>query len=128
MGSIQPSAGELSRKFPGSTIFQFFIICKKPSGSSCRNIALFDGCRGSPISILISMEEMKQGRDLDLKRCLEMEFRMTKFFLRGHGDLYEGIRAKLIDKHSLPDWRFKSIDEVRTAGSTHNLCIDCTRL
>lgn len=75
------------------------------------------GCRGSPISIYISLEQMNKGKYLSLERCLEMEFGMLGFFLRGKADFYEGVRAKLIDKDGEPDWKHKTIDEVCRADS-----------
>ena len=65
----------------------------------------------SPLSMAVSLEVVTRAegamaevlrRDLDLTR--------TSF---AHGDVVEGIRARIIDKDNAPRWRFARIEEVR---------------
>lgn len=66
----------------------------------------------SPLSMAVSLEVVTRAegtmaevlrRDLDLTR--------TTF---AHGDVVEGIRARIIDKDNAPRWRFARIEDVRT--------------
>jgi enoyl-CoA hydratase/carnithine racemase len=65
----------------------------------------------SPLSMAVSLEVVTRAeatmadvlrRDLDLTR--------TSF---EHGDVVEGIRARIIDKDNAPNWRFARIEDVR---------------
>ncbi|WP_144153873.1 enoyl-CoA hydratase/isomerase family protein [Paraburkholderia sp. BCC1885] len=65
----------------------------------------------SPLSMAVSLEVVTRAegtmadvlrRDLDLTR--------TSF---AHGDVVEGIRARIIDKDNAPRWRFARIEDVR---------------
>ena len=67
----------------------------------------------SPLSMAVSLEVVTRAegamaevlrRDLDLTR--------TSF---AHGDVVEGIRARIIDKDNAPRWRFARIEDVRAA-------------
>ncbi len=46
---------------------------------------------------------------------MRMEFRILNRMLEGH-DFYEGIRAAIIDKGSVPNWQPARLEEVGTAA------------
>lgn len=48
---------------------------------------------------------------MDLKSCLEMEYRLMVKCLRYH-DFREGIRAVLIDKDQKPKWYPQTIQDI----------------
>ena len=66
----------------------------------------------SPNSLKITMQQLQQGKDLDLKKCLEMEFKIVMNCMKAP-DFTEGIRALLIDKDNNPKWAKKSIEDVK---------------
>jgi enoyl-CoA hydratase len=68
----------------------------------------------SPASLHLALELMRRGRSLSLTQCLENEFRCVCRCLRGT-DLYEGIRAAIIDKTVPPAWSPASLDAVSDA-------------
>lgn len=57
----------------------------------------------SPTSLLVILELLKRGSELDFNQCMQMEYAVAYGFLTQH-DLYEGIRALLIDKDNKPNW------------------------
>ncbi len=66
----------------------------------------------SPLSVHVVLEQLRRGRDLDLKSCLQMEFRMVHRFFE-KSDFFEGVRAALIDRDRNPRWAHRSLEEVR---------------
>lgn len=58
----------------------------------------------SPTSLKITLAQLRRGRHLDFAACMRMEFRIVSRLLHGH-DLYEGIRAVIIDKDQAPKWQ-----------------------
>jgi enoyl-CoA hydratase len=68
----------------------------------------------SPTSLKIAFEQLRQGRALDFRGAMRVEFRIAAHIVRGH-DLYEGIRAVVVDKDNQPRWRPASLAEVTEA-------------
>lgn len=68
----------------------------------------------SPTSLKLSYRLLREGRALDLDRCLEMEFRLALRTMKGQ-DFYEGVRAVIIDKDNKPQWRPSRLEEVSDA-------------
>lgn len=65
----------------------------------------------SPTSLRITLEQLRRGKELTLRDCLAMEYRMSQACMRGH-DFFEGIRAVLVDKDHAPQWSPATLDEV----------------
>ncbi len=65
----------------------------------------------SPTSIRVAWRQISAGQTLSMDECMKMEFRILNRMLTGH-DFYEGIRAVIIDKGSVPQWRPESLDAV----------------
>ena len=58
----------------------------------------------APLSLRITLEQMRRGRHLGFDDCMRMEYRMVSRMVF-EPDLYEGIRAAIIDKDRTPTWR-----------------------
>lgn len=67
----------------------------------------------SPMSLKLTLAQLLRGKDLDLKNCFEMEFRMVSACMRAP-DFYEGVRALLVDRDNKPAWKPASHDQVST--------------
>lgn len=67
----------------------------------------------SPLSMAVSLEVVTraEGSMADVLRC-DLDLTRTCF---EHGDVIEGIRARIIDKDNAPRWRFARIEEVSAA-------------
>ncbi|XP_072301396.1 3-hydroxyisobutyryl-CoA hydrolase, mitochondrial [Eucyclogobius newberryi] len=67
--------------------------------------------RMSPTSLKMTFRQLQLGGALSLKDVLMMEYRLSQACMRGH-DLYEGVRAVLVDKDQSPCWSPSSLDQV----------------
>jgi enoyl-CoA hydratase len=68
----------------------------------------------SPTSLKLVLAQMRRGASLDFAECMRTEFRIVSRVVRGH-DLYEGIRAVIVDKDQAPCWQPPTLDAVSEA-------------
>ncbi|MCO5562969.1 hypothetical protein L7F22_016605 [Adiantum nelumboides] len=70
--------------------------------------------RSSPTGVKVTFESLRQGRNQSFAACMRKEFRLTINALSGliSDDLYEGIRAIVIDKDNAPKWNPASFVDV----------------
>lgn len=68
----------------------------------------------SPTSLKLTLRHVRLARDLDLRATLIQDFRLGCRCLEGH-DLYEGVRAMLIDRDRAPRWRPERLQDVSEA-------------
>ena len=64
-----------------------------------------------PLSLLVTHKMIKQGANLSMAECLQMEFRIAQRMMTGK-DFFEGVRALIVDKDQNPVWSHSSIGEV----------------
>jgi len=65
----------------------------------------------SPLSMAVSLEVVTRAEGA-MADCLRRDLDLTRTSF-AHGDVVEGIRARIIDKDNAPRWRFARIEEVR---------------
>jgi enoyl-CoA hydratase/carnithine racemase len=68
----------------------------------------------SPTSLHVTFKALSAGSTMSMDECMRMEFRILNRMLGSH-DLYEGIRAALIDKGSVPAWQPSRLEDVDAA-------------
>jgi enoyl-CoA hydratase len=68
----------------------------------------------SPLSLKVALEQMRRGADCAFDECMRMEFRIVSRVVYGH-DLYEGVRAVIVEKDNMPRWRPPTLSEVTDA-------------
>lgn len=68
----------------------------------------------SPMSLKIALAQMRLGKTKAFEECMAIEFRIVSRILYDH-DLYEGVRAVIVDKDNKPVWRPASLGEVSEA-------------
>ncbi|XP_071691012.1 3-hydroxyisobutyryl-CoA hydrolase-like protein 5 [Rutidosis leptorrhynchoides] len=70
--------------------------------------------RSSPTGLKMNLRSIREGRKQTLSECLKKEFGLTINILRSliSGDMYEGIRAVVIDKDNSPKWDPPTLGEV----------------
>ncbi len=59
--------------------------------------------RAAPLSLRVTLQQMREGASLDFDAAMRREFRLTWRMLEGQTFL-EGVRALLIDKDKSPKW------------------------
>jgi enoyl-CoA hydratase len=65
----------------------------------------------SPSSVAVALKQMQIGGGLDFAEALNVEFRIAGHILRTN-DFYEGVRATLVDKGDVADWRPALLDDL----------------
>ncbi len=65
----------------------------------------------SPTSMGVALQQLSMAKNLTLKDCLSMEFRICQTMMK-KTDFYEGVRANLVDKDRKPNWNPKSVSEL----------------
>ena len=65
----------------------------------------------SPTALCVSFDQIRQGRDMTLGEVLNMEFRLSQRMVR-KPDLFEGVRAVIIDKDHAPKWQHGDVGQV----------------
>lgn len=68
----------------------------------------------SPTSLHVTFRAISTGATMSMPECMKMEFRILNRMLESH-DLYEGIRAALVEKGSMPNWKPSCIEDVDAA-------------
>lgn len=68
----------------------------------------------SPLSLEVTAYQLAKANHLSLADCLRMDYCLVQHFIVAH-DLYEGVRALIIDKDKRPQWQYASIDAVPRA-------------
>jgi enoyl-CoA hydratase len=68
----------------------------------------------SPTSLKVALVQMRLGRTRPFEECMAIEFRIVSRILYGH-DLYEGVRAVIVDKDNKPVWRPGTLGDVSDA-------------
>ncbi|KAL9269718.1 3-hydroxyisobutyryl-CoA hydrolase-like protein [Drosera capensis] len=70
--------------------------------------------RSSPTGLKITLRSIRDGRKQTLAECMKEEFRVTISILRTKisDDVYEGIRALIINKGNFPKWNPSSLEKV----------------
>ena len=68
----------------------------------------------SPLSLKITLRQLRLGVSCEFDDCIRTEFRIVSRVVCGH-DLYEGIRAVIIDKDQVPRWQPATLAAVSDA-------------
>ena len=115
-----PGAGELDelratirRCFSAATMEEIILRLKAVKGphEKWRDQTLATIAKASPISLKVTLRQLRTGRRLDLRAALKLEYRLAAEFMAGD-DFYEGVRAMLIDKDHAPNWQYKELIEI----------------
>ncbi len=65
----------------------------------------------SPLSMMVTCEQVKRSASMTLEEVLVMEYRLSQY-CTAEGDFDEGIRALLVDKDKSPKWIYTDIHDV----------------
>ena len=105
---------QIDKHFSGDSVEEIVASLESASGTganwareTAQTIA-----RNSPLSLKVAFRQVRHSGQLSLEEALQLEGRIACIFLTGE-ELYEGIRARLIDKDGTPKWSPASLEEVR---------------
>jgi len=68
----------------------------------------------SPLSLKVTLHQMRAGSRLDFDRAMQLEYRLARRFLEA-SDFQEGVRAVIVDKDQKPQWSPATLDAVSDA-------------
>lgn len=112
-GSLTGDVPAIDRCFSADTVEEIVGRLEAEDGEwAARALKMI--ARNSPTSLKISLRQLRLGRRMDYDSCVTMEYRMSHQSLASH-DLFEGIRAVLVDKDRNPSWRPATLSEVTPA-------------
>jgi enoyl-CoA hydratase len=110
-GELQQHENELDRAMAADGVEQI-IGALRASGSTFGREAADEITRNSPTSLKVTHALLKRAMTAEgLETCLINEYRAACSLLEEH-DLYEGIRAALIDKDKTPKWRPALLEDI----------------
>ena len=112
-GPLTQACATIDRLFAGDTVEDILAALDGAAETLARDAATT--IRGNaPTSLKVALAQVRRGKKLSFEDCMRTEYRIVQRFLRGH-DLYEGIRAAIIDKDRAPKWNPSTLDAVRAA-------------
>ena len=119
MGPIAAKHAVIDRLFAADRIENILAACDREaaSGSADADFARSTAAAmrtKSPLSLKIALAQMRAGTFMAFDDCMRTEFRIVSRIVHGH-DFYEGVRAVIIDKDSMPAWRPTTLGEVTAA-------------
>jgi enoyl-CoA hydratase/carnithine racemase len=68
----------------------------------------------SPLSMAVALELVRRAAGRSMAECLRTDLTLTRRSFE-HGDVIEGIRARLVDKDNAPRWSPSRVEEVDAA-------------
>jgi len=74
-----------------------------------------DLTRNSPTSLKVTFRHVRAVGEMDLRETLEQDYRIAVRCMQGH-DIYEGVRAALIDRDRNPRWQPAKFEDVSAAA------------
>jgi enoyl-CoA hydratase/carnithine racemase len=125
LGAFAQPAGEgtlirhrsaIDRLFAGDRVEEILVRLDAetgPDGDFARNTAAAIRAK-SPLSLKLALALLRRGRMLDFDECMRTEYRVVSRVVRAE-DLYEGIRAVIIDKDQAPHWQPSALGAISEA-------------
>jgi 3-hydroxyisobutyryl-CoA hydrolase len=107
---LEPHIDKINALFVGKTLEEIFDNLRRDDSDWSRAQLNILG-KMSPTSMKVTFRQMVEGAHLTLAQDLKMEYRLSQRFIRDK-DLYEGVRAIVIDKDQNPRWEPARIEDV----------------
>lgn len=112
-GDLAPVTGTIERCFSAGSVAEIIDRLKSETGAAAAFAAETAKALSerAPLSLAVTHRHIEAAASLDLKRTLEIDYRLACACLDGH-DFYEGVRALIVDKDNAPRWRPASLADV----------------
>jgi len=111
-GELEENRQAIERCFNHKKSVECIITALENENSEWSSKTLKIMANHSPTSLKLTHKQLILGRDLPLRGCFEMEFRMMQRAMMAH-DFTEGIRSVLIDKDRSPKWDPPKLSQVK---------------
>ena len=105
--AIQP---EIDRAFAGKSIEAILAALGRERADWAKE-ARDAMARASPLSLKITLRQLRLGKGMSVDQALTLEYRLTQHVMAGQ-DFFEGIRAALVDKDNKPRWQHAAPEDV----------------
>jgi enoyl-CoA hydratase len=103
----------IDRCFAGDSMKDIFAALEREGGAWAED-TLKSLAQKAPLSLCVTLRELREGARLDFEDCMRMEYRLVRHFM-GERDFFEGVRALLIDKDNKPRWTPARLEDVTPA-------------
>lgn len=100
----------IDRTFSGNSVAAIFDALEREDSDFGRQTREVLASK-SPISLCVSFEQIRQGANMTLAEVLNMEYRLSQRMVC-KPDLFEGVRAVIVDKDHAPKWQHADIGQV----------------
>mmetsp|Transcript_11754 Transcript_11754/g.40184 ORF Transcript_11754/g.40184 Transcript_11754/m.40184 type:complete len:374 (+) Transcript_11754:1822-2943(+) len=112
--SVLDHAQTIARCFKGDTVSDILRALDGDGSGWARDTAAHLRAQ-SPTGLVATLRLLRAGPAGGLRACLARDYSLTTLFLRPGSDLYEGIRAVLVDKDKRPRWKPEGVEDVDVA-------------
>ncbi len=115
-GPVTARRAAIDRLFAADSVEDILAALDRESGAGSADSDWAGGCAATirskcPLSLKIALAQMRRGRDKSFEDCMRIEFRIVSRIVYGR-DLYEGVRAVIVDKDNAPRWQHRGLEEV----------------
>ncbi|XP_014770870.1 3-hydroxyisobutyryl-CoA hydrolase, mitochondrial [Octopus bimaculoides] len=107
---LEPHMEKINKLFGGNTVEEI-IENLKEDGSEWALDQLNIISKMSPISLKVTLHQLKEGAKKEFDACFKMEYCLSQHFVED-SDFHEGVRAMLVDKDHKPIWQPSNISDV----------------
>lgn len=109
---MKKNADKIEKYFSGETLAEIYEKLEDNKEDEFASDILKDLRSKSQFMLALQFEKYFIGKDLTYVETVDLDQKILKYSLEV-GEMQEGIRYKMIDKDNNPDWKYKSLDEVK---------------
>ena len=110
LASLAQHRSVIDRCFAGNAVEEILRALEKEGGTWADQVCA-TLLQKSPISLKVTLRELRKASRLTFEQCMIMEYRLVQRFMADH-DFFEGVRALIIDKDNKPNWRPAALADV----------------
>lgn len=112
MSELEKNRKEIETYFEKDSLEEILEGLKKNAEHSEFAGKMEEGMKtNSPLSMAITWEQMKRCESLSLEESYQLDTILARNFLSGK-DMFEGVRAILVDKTGDPKWEYQRIEDI----------------
>ena len=109
-GMLATQRASIDRHFAHHSVAQIMdSLAQDGSGFAQATLAAMQ--KRSPLMMCVTLEQLRRGVSLSIADCLRMERSMVRRNFE-HGEIFEGVRAMVVDKDNAPAWSPPTLDQV----------------